>query len=305
MAYASLGQVPFLKRGAKRLPSRPPGLPAAVAPDGHVDLRRKLPAGVYQKVRSLYQPTVPGGPSSPDLPVDWRAVALRMRGQAMPLVAKRILAKAERGGTLSAYEEEYLQGFFKKIFKPIAKIVKPVVTAVKAVVKPVLTFAKQNLPLVATAFLGPGAGATVASLQAAMKQSKVKEQATAEVQQAPGWGSLTLAEQAAILNSMTAGAPPPNIAVPADVAAAYQRAIQSAVQSVPTTVNVPGTPTFAPAPAPGLPQMPMPWEAAPVPTEAAVTGGIIPGLGPMGSLAVIGAGVLAVTMVLGGGRRRR
>lgn len=264
-------------------------------------------AGIRKTPRSFTQRIVAShsGASFPDAPIDWKALAMKMRasGRPMPRAMHRVLKKVDRGQALSAYEEEYALGFFKKVFKAVSKVVKPVVKAVKAVAKPVLAMAKQNLPLVATAFLGPGAGATVASFQKAMQQTKVREQATAEVQQASGWATLTLAEQMAILGSMTSGAPPPNIAVPADVAAAYQRAVQGAVQSVPIVQNIP-TPTYAPAP-PGPPPMPMPWEAAPVPTQAEITGGIIPGLGPMGSMAVIGAGVLVVTMAMGGGGRRR
>lgn len=288
MAYVALGQAGPRWSRPRTPPFRRPPRPGSDSPDGHADLRKKL--------RSIHQ-WVPGsGPSSPDAPIDWRAVAARMRGQRMPRAAKRILAKAELGQALSAYEEEYLQGFFKKIFKPFKKILAPIYRPIVAIVK------KYAAPLVSMIpGVGPVAGAAVAMAQRMRADAKAQAAAQAAMQQAPSWGSMTPAEQAAMLNAMAAGAVP-NIPVPKDVWDAYTRAIQTAAPPVSVTYPTPSFPGV-PMPPPAAAPMPMPWE---VPGQPPTEAGIM-GMGGMGTMAMIGGGALLLVVLMGqqgGGRRR-
>lgn len=283
MAYASFGQTNNLRRKVRQRPGGPD------SPDGHADLRKK--------VRSIYQMVPGSGPSSPDAPIDWKAVAARMRGRPMPQAARRILAKAERGGTLSAYEEEYLQGFFKKIFKKVKTVLKPIYRPIVAAVK------KFAAPLVAMIpGVGPVAGAAVAAAQRMREEQKAWEAAQGAMQTAPSWGSLTPSEQQAVLNAMRAGAVP-NVPVPQDVWDAYTRAIQTAAPPVSVTYPTPSFPA-APMPPPAAAPMPMPWEVpGQPPTQAGMMGGM-----NMTTMMMLGGGVLLLTVVMGqgggGGRRR-
>ncbi len=171
----------------------------------------------------------------------------------------------------------------RKRFGRLREILKPIYRPIVAAVKPMLR------PLIAMVpGVGPAAAIAFTAVQAMRRDAKAAAQVAQQVQQAPSWGQLTLAQQQAILNAVTAGVTP-SVQAPPDVVAAYQQAVQQQAAAHPEWSRPPG----APAPPP-----PSPWEApAEAPAEAAA------GMG-MGGILGIGAAAVGAMMLLGGGRRR-
>ena len=187
-----------------------------------------------------------------------------------------------------AYQLQGLGKFkFKKIFKKIKAPFKTIYRPIVKMVKPFLA------PLVA---MIPGVGPVAAvavkaaqAIRASAKAQQAQQAVAAAVQQAPSWGTMTPAQQQAVIGAIQAGQIP-NIQVPPDVSAAYQQAIQQQAAALPPPPAGPGAPSPFPEYAPGA--------AAAAPMEAGIMGG------GMGTMLALGAAGLIVTMAMGGGRRR-
>ncbi len=198
---------------------------------------------------------------------------------------RRAMVRALRAGQLPAFRQyiprQELAGFkLKKIFKPIKQVLAPIYRPIVAAVKPMLK------PLIAMVpGVGPAAAVAFGVVQKLRMDAKAAQQVTSQVQQASSWGTLTPAQQQAILNAITAGVTP-SVQAPPDVVAAYQEAIRQQAAAHPEWTR------------PAAPPAPMPWEAGPPAEEAAAAPG-------MGAMLGIGATVLVGAMVLGGGGRRR
>lgn len=217
------------------------------------------------------------------LPLPWET------DQPTPAYQKKLLLLRKRraGVTRQAQRARAMQleglGKFKlkKIFKPIAKILKPITKLVKPFLAPLVAM----IPVVGI----PAAAAikAVQTIRASVKAKAAQAVVVADVQQAPSWGTMTTAQQQAVIAAIMAGQVP-NVQVPPDVSAAYQQSIQRQAAALPP-------------PPEGPPAMPMPEPAAaPAPTEAGIMG-----LGGTGTLIALGAAGLVVTMAMGGGGRRR
>jgi hypothetical protein len=168
------------------------------------------------------------------------------------------------------------KGFFKKIKKVLKPIYRPIVATVKPFLKPLVAM----IPGV-----GPAAAIAVGVAQKLRMDAKAARAVIDRVDDAPGWATMTPAEQQAVINAITAGVVP-SIKVPPDVTQAYQQAIQQQAAAHPEW----GRPAPGPPGAPGF----APEEA---PAEAGIMGG---GMAPMLG---IGAAALVAVMMMGGGRR--
>ncbi len=251
MAYVSLDQWSYQKRLVKRLPLRMPVplqliqhlerlRPGSPLPPGVLEHLRRLPPGMFQPgMYRRLQSLRTGSPLPPDL-----------QGLGNP-------------------------GFFKKVFKPIRKVLKPIYRPIVAAIKPFVR------PLVAMIpGIGPIASTVVGAAQAMRLDMKAKQQVAASIQAAPSWGQMSPSEQQAILNAIMAGVVP-SVQAPPDVAQTYQQAVQRQAATHPEWGR--------PAPAlPGGPEFPAPAVAEAGPGTGTVLG--------IGAAAVVG-------MMLLGGRR--
>ena len=177
-----------------------------------------------------------------------------------------------------------LQGLGKKkgFFKKIGKVLKPITKMVKPFLAPLVAMIPGVGPVAAVAVKAAQA------IRASAKAQQAQQAVAAAVQQAPSWGTMTPAQQQAVIGAIQAGQIP-NIQVPPDVSAAYQQAIQQQAAALPPPPAGPGAPSPFPEYAPGA--------AAAAPMEAGIMGG------GMGTMLGIGAVALAAVMMMGGGRR--
>lgn len=168
------------------------------------------------------------------------------------------------------------KGFFKKIgkvLKPITKILKPYLAPLVAMIPGVGIPAAAALKAVQT-------------IRASVKAKAAQVAVVSDVQQAPSWGTMTAAQQQAVIAAIMAGQVP-SVQVPPDVSAAYQQSIQRQAAALPPPPAAPGAPA------------PQPWETG-SPAGAPVTEA---GMGGMGAMLGIGAAAVVGMMMLGGGRR--
>ena len=276
MAYVELGQ--FTRSPRRPLSPKFRKLPRPGGPVPQPGFWRPSQQRIPQIQRLIEERAkrLPPGAEITLTPAERGAVTKAIRAGGLPAFRQYISRSDLAGDELGKFK-------LKKIFKPIGKILKPIVKMVKPFLAPLVAMIPGVGPVAAVAVKAAQA------IRASAKAQQAQQAVAAAVQQAPSWGTMTPAQQQAVIGAIQAGQIP-SVQVPPDVSAAYQQAIQQQAAALPPPPAGPGAPSPFPEYAPGA--------AAAAPMEAGIMGG------GMGTMLALGAAGLIVTMAMGGGRRR-